>query len=136
MILRGRTPFRLLFEEGRTLRAGRIVIRYRVLPPESDDPDHDLLTAFIVGKRHGRAVDRNRARRLMRENWRLMRPGFLRGLEEAGFRGRLEIGLIWSGPHAARQKPRFDDVAADLERGLDRLVAAVSEPAGHRKPDE
>ncbi len=125
MILRGRTPFRLLFEEGHTLRAGRILLKYRLLPRTNEYTGPEVVTAFIVGKRHGRAVDRNRARRLMRENWRLARPEFLQTLEQIGVRGRLEIGLIWSGPPAARSRPRFEEIAGDLERANRRLLQAL-----------
>ena len=119
LILRGRDDFARLFADGRSVRSGSLVLKYRVAGP--DEPavtEPSVIAAFIVPKRHGRAVDRNRARRLIRENWRRERPAFLASLDDPM---RIHLGLIWAGPTAATRCPTYDEIGADLRKGLVRL---------------
>lgn len=65
-ILRGKRNFERLFERSTVLRSGHIHFRYRLY----DDPEEGFYISFIVAKRVGRAVVRNRIKRHMREAYR------------------------------------------------------------------
>lgn len=120
LILRGRDNFARLFAEGRSLRSGSLVLKVRIVETVESPA---VITAFIVPKRHGRAVDRNRVRRLIREIWRHERPAFLATLDRPML---IHLGLIWSGPTAATRRPTHDEVGADLRKGLVRLRRHLS----------
>jgi len=66
-ILRGRKNFQRLFTEGATLYCRFINLRYVLLK----DDTSEFLMAFIVAKKHGNAVQRNKTKRLLREAYRL-----------------------------------------------------------------
>jgi ribonuclease P protein component len=67
-ILRGKRNFQRLFQRSTVLKHSPLLCRYRVYP----DPDSNCLFGFIAPKNlFRRAVDRNRAKRLLRESFRL-----------------------------------------------------------------
>ncbi|MCB0712381.1 MAG: ribonuclease P protein component [Ignavibacteriae bacterium] len=119
MILRGRDNFQMLFDGGRGLRSGNLVLKYRVV--EDRSPSR-VATAFIVAKKHGRAVDRNRARRLMREVWRLAYPEVAEKLPENVF---VHLALIWAGPPAQVKSPEFWRIREDMLKGVEKVVARL-----------
>ena len=65
MILRGNNNFQRLFDQGSSLRARNIDLRYVILKGES------CLMGFVVSKRFGKANKRNQIKRRMREAYRL-----------------------------------------------------------------
>lgn len=71
-VLRGRKPFKLLFQAGRSMRSPMFDFRYRWV----DTQPPVAKVGFVVGKRLGNAVARNRVRRQLREAYRLCAPGF------------------------------------------------------------
>ncbi len=66
-ILRGRTNFKSLFSNSKTLSSTTITLKYRI--KQSNSPDFKI--AFIAPKKLGTAVKRNRIKRLMRESYRI-----------------------------------------------------------------
>lgn len=67
-ILRGRKNFQRLFEsDAKTIRNSYINIRFRIYP----EAEPEYLMGFIVKKKLGNAVKRNRVKRLMKEAYRL-----------------------------------------------------------------
>ena len=65
-ILRGRENIQRLFRKGRVLREKHIDLRYLILPGQPGI----CLMGFIVGKRLGKAHERNATKRRMRESYR------------------------------------------------------------------
>lgn len=65
-ILKGRRNFRRLFEKSSVIRSPSIHFRYRLY----DDPTEGFLIGFIAPKKLGKAVTRNRVKRLLREAYR------------------------------------------------------------------
>ena len=64
-ILRGKKRFEKLFSDGRVIHEKKIMLRYFL---DDEAPTYNM--AFIVAKRLGKAVDRNKIKRRMREVYR------------------------------------------------------------------
>ncbi len=72
-ILRGRRKFQQLFEQDAvTLHARKVQLRFKIYT----DAEKECLMGFIVKKKLGAAVKRNRIRRRLKEAYRLNRHGF------------------------------------------------------------
>lgn len=66
-VLRGRKNFQRLFEhQAKTIRDSHIQLRFRTYR----EGDSECLMGFIVKKKLGKAVKRNRVKRLMKEAYR------------------------------------------------------------------
>lgn len=65
-ILRGRDTFKALFEQATIIRTPTLAFRYRLI----NDTQNTLRVGFIAGKKIGKAHDRNRLKRLLREAFR------------------------------------------------------------------
>lgn len=67
VILRGKDSFDTLFKNGIRIAAGHIDLRYLT----RQDSTPSIQVAFVVGRKTGNAVVRNRCKRLLREAYRL-----------------------------------------------------------------
>jgi ribonuclease P protein component len=65
-ILRGRKNFQRLFEQSRVIRTPSVHLRYRIY----EDASEGCQMGFIVKKKLGRAVTRNKIKRWLREAYR------------------------------------------------------------------
>lgn len=86
-ILRGEKNFQHLFEHGTSLRGRNIDLKFLLLPRSSEmgktgqaglatgevSTQNECKIGFVVGKRLGKAVKRNRLRRQLKEAYRLNR---------------------------------------------------------------
>lgn len=147
MILRGREAFRAIFEEGAGKRAGAILFKYRVIPqaiPTTNTPGNvnsvsgqpaigkqTVIAGFVVSKKHGNAVFRNRVRRLLREAWRHQRPTFVQRLPKGM---ELHIVLIWTGRSAGKKPPELQAIQHDLANGLERIATSLSGEHASQSP--
>jgi len=65
-ILRGKRNFQRLFQQSSVIKAPGVHLRYRMY----DDPSEGCFIGFIVAKKIGKAVTRNKLKRLLREVYR------------------------------------------------------------------
>lgn len=93
-ILRGKRNFQRLFDDSVLLRGRVLNLRYR----HYEEANEGFLVGFIVRKALGKAVDRNRARRRIREAWRVnqhslleLDPSIRRGLHMAWMARRIDL---------------------------------------------
>lgn len=111
--MRRRDDFTLAVRRGR--RAGRPTVVVHLLHPgDAADAKTPPLVGFVVARNVGNAVVRNRVRRRLRH---LMRPHL----------DRLAAGsllVVRANPRAGAARP--DEMAADLESALDRLLRPAS----------
>ncbi|WP_235037197.1 ribonuclease P protein component [Actinomadura sp. K4S16] len=111
--MRRRDDFSLAVRRGR--RAGRpTVVVHLLRPDEAPHAAAQPLVGFIVARTVGNAVVRNATRRRLRH---LMRPHL----------DRLSAGsllVVRANPRAGAARP--DELAADLESALDRLLRPAS----------
>lgn len=123
-ILRGRQNFdRLFSRHAQVERASAIQFRYRIY----EDPDEGCLIGFIVKKKLGTAVKRNRAKRRMRESWRLNQH-LLDDLFETktfGFHGVFM---------AASTDTPWQTLSAEMVRLIERIRPTLEEIAAKRQP--
>ncbi|MGM0507219.1 MAG: ribonuclease P protein component [Bacteroidota bacterium] len=93
-ILRGKRNFQRLFDDSVLLKGRVLNLRYRLYEEE----DEGFLVGFIVRKALGKAVDRNRTRRRIREAWRVnqhslfdLDPSVRKGLHMAWMARKIDL---------------------------------------------
>ncbi|MBR5721111.1 MAG: ribonuclease P protein component [Clostridia bacterium] len=110
--------FRYLYRKGASVAAPTVVVYYR----KNRQPVNQL--GLTAAKKIGNAVQRNRARRLMREAYRMLEPTLA---------GKYDIVLV------ARSKTPFvlmDEVKSDLVRAFSKAgIIAENRDSNEIKPD-
>lgn len=87
LILRGRSQFASLFHNGTIIKTSKLWLTYELLPQSPGE----FKMGFAAKKQLANAVNRNRLRRQMREQFRLMQHEFMHITNQfhAGFHGIL-----------------------------------------------
>ena len=118
-ILRGKRTFQSLFERGRRIRSDHF--QGLVLVDSPHDPEMPpVRVATVVPKSAGKAVSRNRVRRLMREAYRLNKEILHSPDSRTG--GTLRIVFLWSPrTPAALRSVTFDLVNREMSGILTRI---------------
>ncbi|MEX0607947.1 MAG: ribonuclease P protein component [Balneolaceae bacterium] len=113
-VLRGRRNFENLFSASKLITSPTVNLRFAVYPNSGDN----ILAGFIAPKKIGIAVKRTRAKRLLREAYRLNRH-ILSGLST---QINTEIHLVLMAKHAQLD---FDNVQNDVISLLKKLQAQL-----------
>ncbi len=105
-----------LFKEGKSLTKYPI----RLVWHTTSLPGHyPVSVVFSVSKKKfPRAVDRNRIKRLLRENYRLLKPGFYDRLPNGK---HFHIGLIYTG----QEIPGHPTIQRSLTVALGKLITQI-----------
>jgi ribonuclease P protein component len=118
--LRGEAEVRAARAQGKAFADGPLVAR--VLPNELEPPQNRY--AVVAGKRVGKAVARNRAKRLVREALRRLHPGLKQGYD---------VVVIVRG--TAEELPGFETALASLERIAKRAKLVESSVLSPQSPN-
>jgi ribonuclease P protein component len=119
--LRGEAEVRAARARGKAFADGPLVAR--VLPNALEPAQNRY--AVVAGKKVGKAVERNRAKRLVREALRRLNPGLSQGYD---------IVVIVRG--TAEELPGFETALACLERIATRARLVGEPSAVSRQPSE
>jgi ribonuclease P protein component len=116
--LTGKTSIDQLFNEGKSFN----LFPFRVFYNLFDYPDEPMVRLLIAipKKKVKHAVDRNRLRRLVREAYRLNKPGFITGLETRSV--SLHLALVYTGESV---ELTFEEVEMKITDCLTRLAKII-----------
>ncbi len=116
--LTSRKEIEFLFAEGHSLTKYPVRLIWRETP-HSISPEIPVQAMFSVSKKKfPRAVDRNRAKRLMRESYRLLKPELFKSIET---KKSYQLGWIYTGNELADFVTIQKSIAAALDRWIKQL---------------
>lgn len=114
--LSSRKDIETLFESGQTLSKFPIRLFWLTRPETSVTPVSVMFS--VSKKKFSKAVDRNRIKRLLRENYRLVKPGLYEAIPS---QTHMLLGILFTG----KELPAFEDIQKGLDVALERLVTLI-----------
>lgn len=114
--LSSRKDIETLFERGQSLAKYPVRLVWMKC---QDMGDYPVSVMFSVSKKKfSKAVDRNRIKRLLRENYRLLKPSLYQALPGDT---TILLGILFTGTDL----PSFDDIQKGLNMALERLITLI-----------
>jgi ribonuclease P protein component len=111
----------LLFESGASLASGPVRLIWRTPDfTEGDFPPIQVMFS-VSKKRFSRAVDRNRIKRLLRECYRLRKPGLYENIDPTQ---RFHLALLFTG----NEMPDYAQIQKSVHGALDRWLVKIKAP--------
>ncbi len=121
-ILRGRNTFSKVFSSGNKLVDKNIICFYRL--EKSDTEINQIMVGFAVSKKIGKAVVRNRIKRLMRESYRLNKHILFDIPSPNNFIASIILMYGKNNPIQIKNVV-FDSVKQEIEHLLNRLRTKI-----------
>ncbi len=121
-IIRGRTAFHNIISSGNRLVGKVVLCFYRI--EECRNESNQILVGFTVSKKIGKAVVRNRIKRLMRESYRLHRNILQDTTTSIMYRVSL-IFVFGTSDYDISKKIKFSVVEQDIIHLLQRLTKLI-----------
>ncbi len=111
-----RKDIETLFESGQSLSNFPIRLFWLTRNEASTYPVTVMFT--VSKKKFSKAVDRNRIKRLLRENYRVVKPALYEAIPS---QTHILLGILFTG----KELPTFDDIQKALNVALERLVTLI-----------
>ena len=113
-----------VIENLHTTGSSFLVYPLRVVYLNVSQPDEQIPVRVMIGvskKKFKKAVDRNRAKRLMREAYRLNKSSLVSIIKKE------EVKIYLSFQHIADEMLTFDEISTKMQKALDRLTKIIAE---------
>ena len=113
-----------VIENLHTTGSSFLVYPLRVVYLNVSQPDEQIPVRVTIGvskKKFKKAVDRNRAKRLMREAYRLNKSSLVSIIKKE------EVKIYLSFQYIADEMLTFDEISTKMQKALDRLTKIIAE---------
>ena len=113
-----------VIENLHTTGSSFLVYPLRVVYLNVSQPDEQIPVRVMIGvskKKFKKAVDRNRAKRLMREAYRLNKSSLVSIIKKE------EVKIYFSFQYIADEMLTFDEISTKMQKALDRLTKIIAE---------
>ena len=113
-----------VIENLHTTGSSFLVYPLRVVYLNVSQPDEQIPVRVMIGvskKKFKKAVDRNRAKRLMREAYRLNKSSLVSIIKKE------EVKIYLSFQYIADEMLTFDEISTKVQKALDRLTKIIAE---------
>ena len=113
-----------VIENLHTTGSSFLVYPLRVVYLNVSQPDEQIPVRVMIGvskKKFKKAVDRNRAKRLMREAYRLNKSSLVSIIKKE------EVKIYLSLQYIADEMLTFDEISTKMQKALDRLTKIIAE---------